>query len=648
MESFVVLNTENNLAIGDQPKIEKATTAPFGNTPRKKLADITNLPQQNWDVVQHRKSQVMPFVTKEYVDQLQKENMALMKILADRNKLIEVTGIELHKLRINLHKMQQQNLQLVQSNSKMLADLNSSKDRLKALQHELGCHNGVLKAKNMEVHKLELQVKSREIGDDESNCEGAGAESSKIGRNDDRLGVAKRRPQSKSSGSSVEVQSKDINENKRPCARRKSARFEHEEIKPDDGLFDAEDAKFSVCQPTDDSVLNNVSTSTGDDGRGNEVENKRPCARRQSARIKSEEPKPSEDIFEIQDAKFSYKLRNATRRLLSKSLGSSLHVQSKDTNQNKRKSARFEHEELKPDDSIFDGGDAKFSVCQPTDKSLLDNVSTSVGADGHGNEVETKSIFDGEDAKFSACQPTDDSLLENVSSSMGDDGEVENKRPCARRQSSRFKSGEPKLSEDLFGIQDAKFSYRLRNAKRRPQSKSLGSSLQVQSKDTNKNKRPCTRRKSARFEHEELKSDDSLFDGEDAKFFVCQPTDDSLLENVSTSMGNDGHGNEVENERPCSKRQSASENFFKIQDATLSSHSLRDDKVQEDGLTSTGSLKNEEKGISSPVYGTQGSRRSSLNRPSRQAAKKVQTYKEVPVNIKMRRTSESKLWCSNL
>lgn len=37
------------------------------------------------------------------------------------------------------------------------------------------------------------------------------------------------------------------------------------------------------------------------------------------------------------------------------------------------------------------------------------------------------------------------------------------------------------------------------------------------------------------------------------------------------------------------------------------------------------------------AYPVQESRRSSMNRLSRQAAKKVQSYKEIPINVKMRR-----------
>ncbi|GMP45394.1 hypothetical protein CsSME_00013935 [Camellia sinensis var. sinensis] len=46
--------------------------------------------------------------------------------------------------------MRQQNLQLAQSNSQMLTELYSEKDRLKVLQHELGSKNALLNAKKLE------------------------------------------------------------------------------------------------------------------------------------------------------------------------------------------------------------------------------------------------------------------------------------------------------------------------------------------------------------------------------------------------------------------------------------------------------------------------------------------------------------------
>jgi hypothetical protein len=83
--------------------------------------------------------------------------MTLMKALAHRNKLVELSGIEIQKLRINLRSVQEKNLQLAQANSQMLAELNTNRDRLKDLQHELGCKNALLKVKK----HLEEQVLPR-------------------------------------------------------------------------------------------------------------------------------------------------------------------------------------------------------------------------------------------------------------------------------------------------------------------------------------------------------------------------------------------------------------------------------------------------------------------------------------------------------
>ncbi|XP_010424783.1 PREDICTED: uncharacterized protein LOC104709946 [Camelina sativa] len=89
----------------------------------------------------------MLFSSQEFAQKLQKENMTLMKALAHRNKIVELSGIEFQKLRINLRSVQEKNLQLAQANSQMLAELNTSRDRLKELQHELGCKNALLKVK---------------------------------------------------------------------------------------------------------------------------------------------------------------------------------------------------------------------------------------------------------------------------------------------------------------------------------------------------------------------------------------------------------------------------------------------------------------------------------------------------------------------
>ncbi|KAK8299315.1 hypothetical protein V6Z12_D05G313900 [Gossypium hirsutum] len=112
----------------------------ISNAPRKGLSDITNLQHQPKVLTQDAKLLLQPasLGSKDYINKLQQENMMLMKVLADRIKVIELSGIELQKLRINFEKFQQQNLQLAQANNQLLL--------LKALKHELGCKNAMLKA----------------------------------------------------------------------------------------------------------------------------------------------------------------------------------------------------------------------------------------------------------------------------------------------------------------------------------------------------------------------------------------------------------------------------------------------------------------------------------------------------------------------
>ncbi|PHT82553.1 hypothetical protein T459_15568 [Capsicum annuum] len=258
----------------------------LGNAARKKLADISNIPEQMRINNQNEKSETMSICSKEFVDKVQKENAALVKIITEKKyplfvqglhflismrKIIELAGAEIQKMRINLQKMQQRNHELAQSNSQMLADLNSAKDRLKALQHELGCKNGVLRAKDLEAEEIAKQKMRQELNDEVKpiKCEEAG-DSSLGNGNNDRPAKIKRKPQAKSLGSSTQVPPQDTAENKRPCVRRQSARFKHEApqqtttttsssqsqaTKPDEDYFEAEDK----CTPMVNLVQQNGS-----------------------------------------------------------------------------------------------------------------------------------------------------------------------------------------------------------------------------------------------------------------------------------------------------------------------------------------------------------------------------------------------------
>ncbi|CAK9159697.1 unnamed protein product [Ilex paraguariensis] len=125
---------------------------------------------------------------------------------------------------------------------------------------------------------------------------------------------------------------------------------------------------------------------------------------------------------------------------------------------------------------------------------------------------------------------------------------------------------------------------------RRRQSKSFGPSPVKQShaKEDAESKRLCVRRHSARFKSEESKPTEDFFEIDEAKLPECPSRDDRMLEDGS---------------------------------ATMSSLVKTEDKDESSG----------------PIYKPQEIGRSSIGRPLRQAAKKVQSYKETPVNVKMRR-----------
>ncbi|KAK1269031.1 Shugoshin-1 [Acorus gramineus] len=62
--------------------------------------------------------------------------------------------IEIQKLQFELQSALQQNQLLALSNSQMLAESNLGKDRLKAMQHELGCVKAVHKVKTLELEEM--------------------------------------------------------------------------------------------------------------------------------------------------------------------------------------------------------------------------------------------------------------------------------------------------------------------------------------------------------------------------------------------------------------------------------------------------------------------------------------------------------------
>uniref|UniRef100_A0A5B7BEL4 Putative shugoshin-1 n=1 Tax=Davidia involucrata TaxID=16924 RepID=A0A5B7BEL4_DAVIN len=225
-----------------------AKRSSFGSIVRKKLSDITNSLPQPKSPIHDEKLLPTASSAKEYIDHLLKENMALMKIIEDKNKIIELSGTELQKMRINLQKLQLQNWNFAQSNSHILAELNLGKEKLKALKHEIICKDALLKAKNLE---LEGQAKVN----NPKNCSQEGEEAVGEHKSDDENkphngGHKRRSTRSKSMGPLTttfqQAEEKETVENKRRRLRRQSASLQQE---PTENLFEIEDAKFPVAQP---------------------------------------------------------------------------------------------------------------------------------------------------------------------------------------------------------------------------------------------------------------------------------------------------------------------------------------------------------------------------------------------------------------
>lgn len=276
MDAFVFDESENSRAGGTKTENEKKAKGA-----RKTLGDISNIQQrQNKQVIQQVKQKFDSLTTKKYVENLTKENMALMKLLSDRNKVVELSRTELQNLRDNLEKVQQQNFQLAQANSQMLAEVTSSRDRLRILQHAIGCQTALLKVRKVEEKEKDKRARyqnsTHEVCSAKNVEPGESSQAVKEPGNTNR----KQQPQNLALGLPIveAVQNNEKADNKRR-SRRQLASAKNEELQATEDLSESKN------------------------------ENKRNL-RRQSARFKNEEPevteeaKVTEDVSEINDDNF--------------------------------------------------------------------------------------------------------------------------------------------------------------------------------------------------------------------------------------------------------------------------------------------------------------------------------------------------------
>ncbi|KAL7127214.1 hypothetical protein ABFS83_14G240500 [Erythranthe nasuta] len=227
-----------------------AKRSSFGNMVRRRLSDITNSLPQNKSPSVPEKNPRDAVSAKEFIDHLVKEKMALVKLIQDKNKIIELSGIEIQNLRNCLQKMQLQNWNLAQSNSHMLAEVNLGKERLKALQHEVICKEAVLKTKDLQLKEKErANAQKAEFHEPEIVTKPCNAS---------RRHLSRSRSLGNSTVSQHHAEKEAAVVSKRRCLRRQSAssRVRHaDEAK--ESLFEIDDAKF----PVDDLVPLNRKTT---------------------------------------------------------------------------------------------------------------------------------------------------------------------------------------------------------------------------------------------------------------------------------------------------------------------------------------------------------------------------------------------------
>ncbi|GKV01300.1 hypothetical protein SLEP1_g13864 [Rubroshorea leprosula] len=218
-----------------------AKRSSFGSMVRRRLSDITNSQAQPKSSKQEEKPARISPTTDDYINQLIKEKMAMMKLIEERNKIIELSGMELKNMKVSLQKLQMQNWNLAQSNSQMLAEINLGRERMKALQHELVCRDALLKAMNLEKKEGE-ECQNKEADADDKPCKGN----------------RRRNVRSQSMGPSTTCRravDKERTENKRRCLRRQSAMFKSKGQEKSGNLFEIVDAATFAVNQTPDTPM---------------------------------------------------------------------------------------------------------------------------------------------------------------------------------------------------------------------------------------------------------------------------------------------------------------------------------------------------------------------------------------------------------
>ncbi|CAF1791435.1 unnamed protein product [Brassica oleracea] len=658
MSSATVLDGDNYAAQEVRSIHKESLTS---SAQRRKLADISNLGREE---TQQLQQQNMLFSSKEYAAKLEKalpfaffillrlwwqtENMTLLKALAHRNKIIELSGVEIQKLRINLRNVQEKNLHLAQANSHMLAELNTNRDRLKLLQHELGCKDVLLEARKMQTEASYFPEQGLPSRDDSTKDK-----AHDINHKDTKR---KRTSRIKPSKSSI-VKPVQIKENAN--SKRRVSGVIDTTVIPEVTCQTENDAeKGFVSQGTNqivDSIVNSKFVLDAANPIKDGVHSKRQCVRRKSTRFDVQETEQTDAVLEMDDAK---ETKETTSRICLK-----------------RRSARLRPEEVEPCKSFHERDEVKETikgrrVSSRQQSARFDfqepEVTETVSAD---DARKVSGVIDTTVIPEVTCQTEDDAEKGFVSQGINQivDNIVNNKfvidaanpvkdsmhskRQCVGKKSTRFDVQVAEQTETVLEMDDvketketARLSLRRGSARLRPKEAEPCKSFHERDevKETVKRKRVSSRQQSARFDFKEPEVTETL-SADDARSLVSDGSE-AVETSESRHDTKDTNGTRRVTTRRQSakgKSQTATETKGAIEDVVVTDPSISINTVQEcDVLPSTVSPEDHEKeSKNKPEAEETGGmmRRKSMRRTSRHAAEKVQSYREVSLKVKLRR-----------
>ncbi|XP_009130812.1 SHUGOSHIN 2 isoform X2 [Brassica rapa] len=356
MSSVTVLEDDNHAPqeVPIRKGKGKAASVVMSSEQRRKLADISNLNTEETHQQQNLLSS-----SKDYPEKLQKENMTLMKALAHRNKIIELSGVEFQKLKINLRKVQENNMHLAQANTHMLAELNTNRDRLKLLQHELGCKNVLLGVRK----KMQLEEQEPPCTHHPSKHKGV----------DMNQKYTKRKRTSRIKASESSIVKENANTKRKVSGVRDTTVIPELTCQTEGDI-----EKGVVSQGANQNVGNTINKKFVLDAANPvkaSVRSKRQCLRRTSARFAVQETEQTETLIVMDNAKETKEIARLSLR---------------------RRSARLRPEEAEPCKSFHVRGEVRKTtkrrrVSSRQQSSMFDfqepEVTETLNADDAGNLV---------------------------------------------------------------------------------------------------------------------------------------------------------------------------------------------------------------------------------------------------------------------